>query len=59
MPFIQLLKPGSHVVTPDYASLQNAPCQEQKTQAKFQSLSFLGWAPRRRHNPAQATGSGN
>lgn len=45
MPFIQLLEPGSHVdlyvVILDYPSLQNSPCQEQKTQDRFQSLSFL------------------
>lgn len=45
MPFIQLLEPGLHmglhVVTLDYSSLQSAPCQGQKTQDKFQSLSFL------------------
>lgn len=58
MPFVQFLEPGSpmdlHVVILTYVSLQNAPCQEQKTQARFQSFSFLGWAPRRCHRLPQA-----
>lgn len=63
MPLIQFFKPGSHmdsyVVALNYASPQNVLRQDQKRQAKSQSLSFLGWAPRRCHNPAQAMDSGN
>lgn len=57
MPFVHFWETGSHkdlhVVTLDYASHQNAPCQGHQTQAKSH---FLGWAPRRCHNPAQPTG---